>query len=173
MNSLTGLNALIVNNIFYIIIGVGFILLVLFFLLITAKMDISDLRQRYKKMMGESDGLELERMLNEHADIMKRISGDMRRVDGEISNINALLEKAITRVAIIRYNAFDDTSSDLSFSLALLDDNNTGVIISSLYGRDTSQTYAKPIINGNSPQYKLTDEEIQVLKEASISPVRK
>ena len=173
MNSLNAMNQLIANNLFYIAVAIGFIFMVMLFFLVTMRMDISDMRRRYKKMMGESDGLELERMLNEHADIMKRISGDMRRVDGEISNINALLEKAITRVAIIRYNAFDDTSSDLSFSLALLDDNNTGVIISSLYGRDTSQTYAKPIINGNSPQYKLTDEEIQVLKEASISPVRK
>jgi len=48
-----------------------------------------------------------------------------------------------TKVGVVRYNAFDDVGSDLSFSIALLDDNDNGVVISGIYSRESSTTYAK------------------------------
>ena len=83
-----------------------------------------------------------------------------------------LLDKAITRVAMVRFDAFEDTSSDLSYCVALLDNNNTGIIISGINGREEARTYAKPIVNGESVHYKLTKEEEQALREASTPPVR-
>ena len=170
---MNNLNILLTENFFYVTCAFGVIFLIMLFIIISMKMDISAMQRRYRKMMGDEDGVNLENMLNEHADNVKKINQDLRLMDDEVASIKKLLEKAITRIAIIRYDAFEDTSSDLSFSLALLDDNKTGVIISSLYGREFSRTYAKPIVNGDSPQYKLTQEEEQVLREAAFSPVRR
>ena len=131
------------------------------------KMDISEMNRRYKKITGGVEGINLEQMLSDNASQMKKVLTDVKLLDDEISGIKNLLERAITRVAVVRYDAFEDISSDLSFSIALLDDNNSGIIISTLNGRESSSTYAKKIENGVSTKYKLSKEEEQVLQEAS------
>ena len=170
------MNALLTNinnNMFYILVAFGFIFLIMLFIIITMKMDISDMQRRYKKMMVGAEGSDIEKMLTEHSDRMDRITQEQKNLGGEIEEISNLLEKAITRVAIVRFDAFDNTSSEMSYCIALLDDNSTGVIISAINGREEARCYAKPIVNGTSPQYKLTQEEEQALQEASVSPVRK
>ena len=69
------------------------------------------------------------------------------------------------KFGIYRYNAYKDTGSDLSFTLALLDENNDGVVLNGIYSREMSNIYAKPIKNGNST-YKMTDEEKEAIKRA-------
>ena len=166
MADLNRLNNLLADNFFYVVIAFAVIFLVMLFIIISMKMDISEMQRRYKKMMGDSDGADLERMLTDNALDMKNVLAAVKTMNGEIGDIKNLLAKAITRVAIVRFDAFEDISSDLSFSVALLDDNKDGIIISSLNGRDSSSTYAKPIEGGISTKYKLSKEEEQVLREA-------
>ena len=66
---------------------------------------------------------------------------------------------------MVRYNAFSDTGSDLSFTLALLDEQNNGVVLNGIYSREMSNIYAKPITNGNST-YTLSEEERQAIDKA-------
>ena len=75
------------------------------------------------------------------------------------------MKDCVQKVAIMRYKAFEDVGSDLSFSVAILDDNNDGIILTGIYGRNESTTYAKPIDKGIS-RYDLSEEEICVLNEA-------
>ena len=82
-----------------------------------------------------------------------------------IENLNDRLELCLQRIGFIRYNAFNDMGSDLSFSIALLDDKLDGFVITSIYGRDESNTYAKPILKGEST-YPLSVEEMQALDRA-------
>ena len=67
--------------------------------------------------------------------------------------------------SLLRYRAFANVGGDQSFSLAVLDKNDDGFIISSIYGRDESRIYAKTIKEGRS-SYPLSDEERQVLARA-------
>jgi len=166
--NLSKLNVLLADNFFYVTIAFGIIFLIMLFVIISTKMDLSEMRLRYKKMMTTSEGADLEQLLTNNASKIKRSLAEIERIDGEISAIKNIMDRAITRVAIVRYDAFEDISSDLSFSIALLDDNNSGIIISALNGRDSSSTYAKPIENGISTKYKLSKEEEQVLREASV-----
>ena len=166
--NLSKLNVLLADNFFYVIVAFGIIFLIMLFVIISTKMDLSEMRRRYKKMMTTSEGADLEQLLTNNSSKIKNALAEVERVNAEISAIKNILDRAITRIAIIRYDAFEDISSDLSFSIALLDDNNSGVIISALNGRDSSSTYAKPIENGISTKYKLSKEEEQVLREASI-----
>lgn len=71
----------------------------------------------------------------------------------------------IQKVGCIRYNAFDDTGSDLSYSIALLDQYDTGFVLTGIFARDSSNTYLKPIINGES-RIMLTQEEKRAIAEA-------
>ncbi|NLC77511.1 MAG: DUF4446 family protein, partial [Clostridia bacterium] len=66
---------------------------------------------------------------------------------------------------MVRYNAFTGLGSDQSFSLALLDSRDDGVVITSIYGREDSRFYAKPVKGGRS-RYRLTDEELLALDRA-------
>jgi hypothetical protein len=75
------------------------------------------------------------------------------------------LKSCVQKVAIMRYQAFEDVGSDLSFSIAILDEKNDGIMLTGIYGRQESTTYAKPIDKGIS-RYDLSEEEIAVINEA-------
>ena len=73
--------------------------------------------------------------------------------------------KAVTKVGIVRYNPFKDIGGDQSFSIALLDDSDSGIVVTSHYGRDANRVYAKPLEKGKS-KYSLSQEEEQAIAEA-------
>ena len=73
--------------------------------------------------------------------------------------------KTISKVGIVRYSAFRDTGSDLSFTLALLNKENDGVVLNGIYSREISNIYAKPIKNGEST-YTLSKEEKEAISKA-------
>lgn len=101
--------------------------------------------------------------------IMKQ-SEDMGIMDKEIqelfeisNRIHRLAQRSIHKVGVIRYNPFKEVGSNQSFAIALLDSKNSGTIISSLHTREGSRVYAKPIENGDSKLYPLTEEEKQAI----------
>jgi hypothetical protein len=69
------------------------------------------------------------------------------------------IPSAVTKLNLIRFNPFDDLGSDQSFILALLDQTNSGVIITSLHHRNFTRIYAKPIKNGEGDGITLSKEE--------------
>lgn len=73
----------------------------------------------------------------------------------------------IQKIGLVRFNPFNDTGGDQSFILALVDANNTGVIISSLHTRTGTRWYAKKVEHGKGTEYELSDEEAKALKSAS------
>ena len=66
---------------------------------------------------------------------------------------------------MVRFNPFSDVGGDQSFSLALLDKRNNGIVITSLYAREGSRVFGKPIENGLSP-HSLSEEEKEAIKKA-------
>ncbi|EOC99788.1 hypothetical protein L21TH_2187 [Caldisalinibacter kiritimatiensis] len=96
---------------------------------------------------------------------MKNVKNELVNIKEYCKDIDSRLKLSVQKVGIIRYNAFDDMGSDLSFSIALLDENLNGVVISTIFGRNESNTYAKPIIEGKS-KYNLSVEELQAIDKA-------
>jgi hypothetical protein len=74
----------------------------------------------------------------------------------------------IQKIGIVRYNPFEDTGSNMSFALALLDGHGNGVVISSLHGREGTRIYAKPIFESES-KHQLTEEERSAILMAQKS----
>ncbi|OIO46977.1 MAG: hypothetical protein COS76_04225 [Candidatus Portnoybacteria bacterium CG06_land_8_20_14_3_00_39_12] len=92
----------------------------------------------------------------------QRALGDL----ADFSQRNAKIAGAsIHKVALIRFNPFDKVGSDQSFSIAFLNQEHTGLVMSSLYAQSGCRIYAKPILRGKS-QYPLSAEEIKAITKA-------
>lgn len=75
--------------------------------------------------------------------------------------------KHIQRVALKRYNPYHDTGGDQSFSVALLDGQGNGVVLTSLHSRSGTRVFAKPVKEGKEDAFQLSEEESCVVKEAA------
>ncbi len=142
--------------------------LLLFVCLIITNARLGRLRKQMKRFFAASDGGNLEAGL---ARLLDRMEQWEKQQSDQQFQINRLAQKVAGQcgnLAVLRYNAFDEVGSDLSFSIAILDDEQNGVVITSIYGREESRTYAKPIKQGKSA-YNLSEEELAVLKMAGSS----
>ena len=72
---------------------------------------------------------------------------------------------SLQHIGLVRFNPFEDTGSDQSFAIALLDDRKDGIVISSLHGRANTRVFAKPVENGTS-RHALSNEEANAIRIA-------
>ena len=101
-------------------------------------------------------------------EVLKRFEGlekEVEKISEGLENLKKEGKFSIQKMGIIRYNPFSEVGGDQSFSVALLDGNNDGVVITSLYSRDGNRVYGKSIKNGSS-EYSLSDEEKKVIDKA-------
>ncbi|MBX9138696.1 MULTISPECIES: DUF4446 family protein [unclassified Clostridium] len=149
----------------FIIMGLAIITLLLFIITIVLLSSVKKLEKKYRKMMRGVNNKNLEQALNDNLDNIEKALVKSQEAIDECKNISEELKGCVNKVAIMRYKAFEDVGSDLSFSIAILDSYNDGVIITGIYSRHDSTTYAKPIDKGIS-RYDLSEEELHVLNEA-------
>ena len=71
----------------------------------------------------------------------------------------------MSKTAVLRYDAFNETSGRQSSTVALLDDHDSGVIVSAILQREQARVYAKPVIDGRSP-LELSPEELEAMERA-------
>ena len=145
--------------------GLSVITLLLFIISIILFSSVKKLEKKYKKMMRGVNNKNLEKALNDNLDNIEKALNRSEEAINECKSISNELKGCVNKVAIMRYKAFEDVGSDLSFSIAILDSYNDGVIITGIYSRHDSTTYAKPIDKGIS-RYDLSEEELHVLNEA-------
>jgi hypothetical protein len=93
---------------------------------------------------------------------LRRDVGDTRRYTDELRR---LIGMSISRVATVRYDAFDDMGGRMSFSSALLDEHGNGVVVTAINGRTETRTYAKPVGGGES-RHNLSTEELEAIRRA-------
>ena len=90
---------------------------------------------------------------------------DPRALRQEVAALKAENAQALRHVAVIRYDAFTDTGGQLSWSMALLDDSGSGVVVTSIQGRNESRTYAKNVAAWAS-ETQLSPEEEDAIANA-------
>ena len=119
----------------------------------------------YRELVRGTDGATLHDRLVGSAEQAVKASERM----GEIEATHALIEgrsrRSLQHIGLVRFNPFEDTGSDQSFAIALLDDARDGIVISSLHGRANTRVFAKPVTNGESA-HNLSDEETQAIRIA-------
>ncbi|MBD3878852.1 MAG: DUF4446 family protein [Quinella sp. 1Q5] len=152
---------------FLISFAVIAIILVLFGLIINLYSELSTLKKRYRKMMSGAEGMSIERMLAAHTAEVNDALGEYKKIHSKLNSLDELMRSSMARVAVIHFDAFEQTGQGLSWCVAILDRNNNGVVFSSICGQEAERSYAKPIEGGRTTaNYKLTKEEEQVLRQA-------
>ncbi|WP_026476770.1 DUF4446 family protein [Alkaliphilus transvaalensis] len=139
--------------------------IILVFLMVINYGITSNLKDKYKRLVKGTSGKNIEAILMEHLDKVENTHEEMKSLYRKFDILENRISFCIQKVGIIRYNAFQDTGSDLSFSIALLNESNDGIILTGIHGRNESMSYAKPIKNGKS-NYSLSVEELQALDRA-------
>jgi Protein of unknown function (DUF4446) len=112
----------------------------------------------------------LRGVLQGHAAQIKRLEQAARALNGTDRKQQVQIEGSVQRVSLLRYDAFEDVGGRLSFSCALLDDRGTGVVLTSINGRQETRVYAKPIAEGAS-SYNLSVEESEAIRQAMAPAV--
>ncbi|HPL98466.1 MAG TPA: DUF4446 family protein [Bacillota bacterium] len=126
---------------------------------------LAGMSEKYKKFMRGSSGKNFEGMLLGHIENMEASIERVNIISEDLIHVKNQMDKCIQKCNIIRYNAFSDTGSDQSFSIAMLDNFNDGIIITGIYGRNEFVGYAKPVSKGTS-RYPLSVEEELVLNRS-------
>lgn len=124
-----------------------------------------ELQKKYGQFLKGAEAKQIEVLVKKYS---KDVEESLRKLDEMAqfsANMHKQLQFAVSKQALIRFNPFGDTGGDQSFVLALLDNHNNGVIISSVHARTGTRVYAKEIANGLS-KYNLSDEETIALQKA-------
>ncbi len=148
---------------FLLVFAVMVLIALTFFINLNFKMSKS--KKRYEKLMTGMEGANLEQLLENHISEVRQLRGQVAQLTQQVEELTAVSRVCVQKVGVVRFRAFEDTGSDLSFAVALLDSEDNGVVLSSLFGRTESRVYAKPVEHGAS-SYLLSTEENEALSKA-------
>ncbi|QBI19711.1 DUF4446 family protein [Egibacter rhizosphaerae] len=121
--------------------------------------------QRAYAVFSQGRSEDVLTLLRRHIDEVTALRGEVVGIEDRVDGLRRLLSGCVSRVATVRYDAFDEVGGQLSFSSAMIDERGDGVVFTAIHGRNDSRSYAKPIRAGES-QFHLSDEERQVLRVA-------
>ncbi len=151
------------NTFIVIILLFNFLLLVLY---ICNNIKLSRINKNYKNFINKiGKGDNLEENLKLYLNKVDEVSNSNKEIYNYCKELDKEISKCIKKIGIIRYNAFKDTGSDLSFALALLNEKNDGVVLNGIYSREMSNIFSKPIEKGES-KYTLSKEEKLAIEKA-------
>ncbi len=149
----------------YIVIGLAVLFVVTLILLVITLCKLKTLRRRVDALTRGKDAESMEDTVLNYFEKIEALEDAEQKMHRDIREIKENLKIAYQKTGLVKYDAFREMSGALSFSLALLDKENNGVLISSMYSREGCYSYAKDIVNGES-KINLSEEEEEALKQA-------
>ena len=138
------------------------LILILLILLIVQMAKVKKLRKRLDKFVLGKDGESLEEDIASLYEDNKLLKTNVEKNKKDIRNLYKKLESAYQKRGLVKYDAFSQMGGQLSFSLALLDENNNGFIINSVHSVEGCYSYTKEIKNGEC-SLELGKEEAEAL----------
>jgi len=126
---------------------------------------LGTLRRAYSQAVDGDAGENVFEALQRHAGELGQLRSDVGTVHGNTEHLREVLRGAVSRVGVVRYDAFEDMGGALSFSAALLDERADGVVFSAINGRTETRTYAKPV-SGGASEFNLSPEEETAIEAA-------
>ena len=149
----------------YILLAFAILILILIILNIISLAKITNLRKRMGKFMKGKDARSLEKAiigLHEDNKFLKNMTEINKK---DIRDLNKRFAKAFQKIGIVKYDAYQQMGGLLSFSLALLDEDNNGLILNSVHSTEGCYTYTKEVVNGEC-KLELSNEEKVALDQA-------
>lgn len=123
--------------------------------------------ESYLSLQTFMNGQQMDLVLNDYVHKVSKLEEDLEKCNMRLTPIEHKLRASIDRAELLRFRAFEDVGSDLSFAFALLNQEGDGVVISSIHSREEVRIYAKPI-NGGQSMYLLSEEEKEVISKAMV-----
>lgn len=152
-------------DIAYLFLILLIFIVVLFVIIILQMKKLNRLQKRINKFMTGKDAKSLEKDIVGLYEDNKFLKINVDKNKKDIRTLYKNMEHAFQKIGLIKYDAFQQMGGKLSFSLALLDENNNGFILNSVHSTEGCYTYTKEIKSGECA-ISLGEEEQQALDMA-------
>ena len=149
----------------YIIMGMIALVVVLIALVIFLLVKYDSLQKSYDNFMKGRNGNSLEEVLIRVVDDNKKVKQQCKNNIDAILDMKKEIKHCYKKMGIVRYDTFNENSGKLSFVLALLDENDNGILLNSIHSSNGSYQYLKTISNGVC-ELTLSEEEDAALEQA-------
>jgi hypothetical protein len=160
------LNRILLENLAIAFAIVAALLIILLALLITQSFRLRGALRRYDALLGGGqEGGSLRDLLERHVSRVNDVGNRVEDVNRLQTTLEERTRSSLRHIGMVRFNPFEDTGSDQSFAIALLDDARDGIVISSLHGRSNTRIYAKPV-EGATSSHALSEEESRAIRIA-------
>lgn len=116
----------------------------------------------YRRAIHPERGEDIISVLGRHEDTLAAVGRDVRALDARSAELREVLRGTVSKVGMVRYDAFEDMGGALSFSAALLDERGGGIVVSAINGRTETRCYAKPVVGGTSEHNLSVEEEAAI-----------
>lgn len=124
--------------------------------------------RRLQRLLRGASGENLEALLHDTIRACREAEGQLAELRQVCRKLEQAVAKSLQHVGFLRFNAFPDMGSELSFAIALLNSEGDGIVLCCLVSRDDCRLYAKPVVKRTSP-YPLSEEEKTVIRIACRS----
>jgi hypothetical protein len=153
------------GNLAQVALAVMGLLVLALILFIVNSMKMQRLMRKYKQLMRGITGANLEQLVEECLRELSGLAAKQTKLEEGLEIVEARSQSSLQGVGMVRFDAFRDSGGEQSFSMSIADLKGNGFVITSLYGREESYLYAKPL-KGWQSSYALTEEEEQAIKQA-------
>ena len=149
----------------FLLILLGLII-ILFILYISSLANLKKLKNNYSNFIKKlGNGNNIDEILRDYVKRVETVEAKNEEIISFCKGLDDNIKICSQKMGLVRYNAFKDTGSDLSFALAILDEYTNGIVLNGIYARDSSNIYAKQVENGQS-KYILSEEEKEAINRA-------
>ena len=159
------LNRTLLDNLALVLGVMGIVIIGLVVVAIVQSRRIRRATSSSPSLDGNHNGASIKQLLDSHLGKVIEVGTEMEGLKNLYETLEARSRGSLQHVGIVRFNPFEDTGSDQSFAIALLDDRRDGVVLSSLHGRGQTRVFAKPVEGGEST-HQLSGEEAQAIRIA-------
>lgn len=149
----------------YILIGMLVLIIALFVLLFILMGNIKNRNKQIKRLLSGTQAGDLEDIIMKRFAEMDAVKNNSKRLTKEHKEIQSRLSACVSKIGLVKYNAFEGMGGNLSFALALLDTENNGVVLNCMHTREGCFNYAKEIIGGEA-YVALSEEEKEAIERA-------
>lgn len=151
------------DSLIFISIGLSGLCIIL---IIIDHFRLASLSKKYKLLIKGLGGKNVEDLMISYSDEIYKVKNDIEdNLKNRISDLEKQMPTCLRHFGLVSYNAFENVSNNMSFSIAALNDKNDGIVLTGIYTRENSYVYSKEIVKGQ-PNKELSREEKEALNKA-------
>ena len=148
-----------------VVIILFLLILILGIALILTIRQLQKISRKYYTFTSGKQVKDLESLILKRFEEMDKVKARMKRFSREHRTFKGHLDSCYNKLGLVKYDAFDNMAGELSYSLALLNADNSGFVLTSMHSKQGCFSYAKEIIKGES-YIALSKEEIEAIEKA-------